>query len=45
MAGRELAVVPEGFFDLEDDIKGSYGGEMLQYLMTLRKNAGDFLHG
>lgn len=45
MSGRALAVVPEGFFDIEDDIDGGYAGIMLQQLMNMRKEAGDFLQG
>lgn len=37
--------MPEGFFDIGDDVDGGYGGEMLQHLMQLRKQAGDFLSG
>jgi len=43
--GRALAVMPEGFFDIEDDIDGGYAGIMLQQLMNMRKEAGDFLQG
>ena len=34
--------MPEGFFDIGDDIDG---GGMLQQLMSMRRKAGDFLSG
>jgi hypothetical protein len=37
--------MPEGFFDIGDDVDGGYGGEMLQQLMSMRREAGDFLSG
>ena len=43
--GRAFAIMPEGAFDLKDDINGGYGGEELKILMSWRKAAGDFLQG
>ncbi|KAJ9614487.1 hypothetical protein H2200_002624 [Cladophialophora chaetospira] len=43
--GRAFAIMPEGAFDLKDDIEGGYGGEELKILMSWRKAAGDFLQG
>jgi hypothetical protein len=43
--GRAFAVMPEGFFDIEDDIGGGYAGIVLQQLMEMRKEAGDYLQG
>ena len=37
--------MPEGFFDIGDDIDGGYGGEMLQQLMRMRREAGDYISG
>ena len=45
ISGRTFAVVPEGAFDIGDDIEGGYGGPELQRLMKMRKEAGDFLTG
>jgi 5'-hydroxyaverantin dehydrogenase len=45
ISGRAFAVVPEGAFDIGDDIEGGYGGPELQRLMKARKEAGDFLIG
>jgi len=45
ISGRAFAVVPEGAFDIGDDIEGGYGGPKLQRLMKVRKEAGDFLTG
>ncbi|RFU33829.1 hypothetical protein B7463_g2506, partial [Scytalidium lignicola] len=41
--GRAIAIVPEGAVDICDDIDGSYGGPKLVELLTLCKEAGDFL--
>jgi hypothetical protein len=35
--------MPVGFFDIRDDIDGGYRGEMLQQLMSMRREARDFL--
>ncbi|KIW93193.1 uncharacterized protein Z519_05798 [Cladophialophora bantiana CBS 173.52] len=43
--GRAFAIMPEGAFDIKDDIEGGYGGEELKVLMAWRKAAGDFLQG
>lgn len=43
--GRAFAVMPEGAFDIKDDIDGGYGGDELRVLMKWRKEAGDFLQG
>ncbi|OAP54699.1 hypothetical protein AYL99_11147 [Fonsecaea erecta] len=43
--GRAYAIMPEGAFDIKDDIEGGYGGEELKVLMAWRKAAGDFLQG
>ena len=43
--GKAFAVMPEGAFDIKDDIEGGYGGEELKILMAWRKAAGDFLTG
>ncbi|KIW62514.1 hypothetical protein PV04_10681 [Phialophora macrospora] len=43
--GRAFATMPEGAFDIKDDIDGGYGGEELKILMSWRKAAGDFLQG
>lgn len=43
--GRSFAIVPEGAIDIGDDNHGGYGGPVLQELMRLRKEAGDFLTG
>jgi 5'-hydroxyaverantin dehydrogenase len=43
--GRAFAIMPEGAFDIKDDIEGGYGGEELKVLMSWRKAAGDFLQG
>jgi 5'-hydroxyaverantin dehydrogenase len=43
--GRAVAIMPEGAFDIKDDIEGGYGGEELKILMGWRKKAGDFLQG
>jgi len=43
--GRAFAIMPEGAFDIKDDIEGGYGGEELKVLMSWRKAAGDFLEG
>ncbi|KIX96572.1 uncharacterized protein Z520_07838 [Fonsecaea multimorphosa CBS 102226] len=43
--GRAYAIMPEGAFDIKDDIEGGYGGEELKVLMSWRKAAGDFLQG
>ncbi|OCT48237.1 5'-hydroxyaverantin dehydrogenase [Cladophialophora carrionii] len=43
--GRAFAIMPEGVFDIKDDITGGYGGEELKVLMSWRKAAGDFLQG
>ncbi|KAJ8099535.1 hypothetical protein POJ06DRAFT_253848 [Lipomyces tetrasporus] len=43
ISGRAFAIVPEGAFDIGDDVQGGYGGAELQRLMRLRKEAGDFL--
>jgi 5'-hydroxyaverantin dehydrogenase len=45
MIGRAFAIMPEGFFDIGDDIEGGYGGDALRKLMAMRREAGDFLHG
>jgi len=45
ISGKAFAVVPDGAFDIGDDIEGGYGGPELQRLMKLRKEAGDFLTG
>ena len=44
-AGRAFAVMPEGFFDIGDDVEGGYGGKVVQDLMAMRRQAGDFLQG
>jgi 5'-hydroxyaverantin dehydrogenase len=43
--GRAFAVMPEGAFDIKDDIQGGYGGEELKIILGRRKAAGDFLTG
>lgn len=43
--GRAFAVMPEGAFDIKDDVEGGYGGDELKVLMGWRKEAGDFLQG
>lgn len=43
--GRAIAIMPEGAFDIGDDIEGGYGGDELEKLMALRKADGDFLQG
>jgi len=45
ISGRAFAVVPEGAFNIGDDIEGGYGGPKLHRLMKVRKEAGDFLTG
>jgi hypothetical protein len=37
--------MPEGTFDIRDDVAGGYGGEVLPQLMAMRREAGDFLSG
>lgn len=37
--------MPEGAFDIDDDVEGGYGGPELQRLMKERKEMGDFLTG
>jgi len=37
--------MPEGFFDIGDDVEGVYGGEVLRELMSMRRKAGDYLQG
>jgi hypothetical protein len=44
MIGRTFAIMPEGFFDVGDDIEGGYGGDTLRKLTATRREAGDFLH-
>jgi hypothetical protein len=36
--------MPEGFFDIADEVGGAYAGEVLQQLMKMRQDAGDFLY-
>ena len=43
--GRAFAIMPEGAFDIKDDVEGGYGGQELKVLMGWRKEAGDFLQG
>lgn len=40
-AGRSFAILPEGIFDLQDDLATGFGGEQLRKLYALRKAAGD----
>lgn len=35
--------MPEGAFDIGDDLVGGYGGKVLPQLMAMRREAGDFL--
>ena len=37
--------MPEGSFDIGDDVLGGYGGDVLRELMAMRRKAGDFLSG
>jgi hypothetical protein len=37
--------MPEGAFDIGDDIDGGYGGDELRKLLEKRKADGDFLTG
>lgn len=37
--------MPEGAFDIGDDVTGVYGGKVLPELMAMRREAGDFLTG
>jgi hypothetical protein len=37
--------MPEGAFDIGDDVAGAYGGKVLPQLMTMRREAGDYLSG
>jgi hypothetical protein len=37
--------MPEGFFNIGDDIDEGYGGVVLQQLMGMRREAGEFLSG
>ena len=37
--------MPEGSFDIGDDVVGGYGGNVLQELMEMRRKAGDYLSG
>ena len=41
--GRALAVVPEGYADLEDDLEKGHGGGVLLDLISRRLAAGDQL--
>ena len=43
--GRAIAIMPEGAFDIGDDIEGGYGGDELRKIMARRKADGDFLQG
>jgi 5'-hydroxyaverantin dehydrogenase len=43
--GRAVAIMPEGAFDIGDDVQGGYGGDELRILMGWRRDAGDFLTG
>ena len=43
--GRAVAIMPEGAFDLGDDLEDEYAGNAVVELMGLRKEAGDFLQG
>jgi len=45
ISGRAFAIMPEGSFDIGDDVVGGYGGRVLQQLMAMRSDAGDFLTG
>ena len=44
-SGLAIAIMPEGAFDLRDDIEGGYGGDELKKIMAMRKADGDFLQG
>ena len=37
--------MPEGYFDIGDELEGGYGGEELKAIMARRKAAGDYLQG
>lgn len=41
--GRAFAVMPEGFYDLDDDLEKGHGGDTLLALITKRMEAGDHL--
>ena len=43
--GRAIAIMPEGAFDIGDDVDGGYGGDELRKLLEKRKADGDFLTG
>jgi hypothetical protein len=45
LAGRALAIVPEGVINLNDDFKGTYAGPVTRDLMEKRNEAGDVLIG
>lgn len=36
-------MMPEGAFDIGDDVEGGYGGKVLPQLMAMRRAAGDLL--
>jgi len=37
--------MPEGSFDIGDDVLGGYGENVLQELLAMRREAGDYLSG
>ncbi len=39
--GRAFAVMPDGTFDLNDDLESGYGGEELKRAVLARREAGD----
>ena len=41
--GRSFAIMPEGYYDLQDDLDKGYGGNTLLELITKRMEAGDQL--
>ena len=43
LIGRSFAVMPEGYYDLNDDLEKGHGGETLLALLTKRMEAGDQL--
>ena len=41
--GRSFAIMPEGYYDLNDDLEKGHGGETLLALLSKRMEAGDQL--
>ncbi|KJK60750.1 insect type alcohol dehydrogenase ADH-like classical c SDR [Aspergillus parasiticus SU-1] len=41
--GRALAILPEGIFDLKDDLEDGWGGDQLRPIMQRRREAGFFV--